>query len=543
MSRANVRKPQTGQIRLSIEVLESRDCPAAYSIVDLLPPPGGLARSEAYGLNVSGIVVGSGLQTSGYGQAAVWPVGTGATRSGVFLPMLAGDNYSAAFDVNNAGLIAGVSSVVAEFSHAVVWIGSGNSYRVCDLVSLGGSLPNDQVIGLSEADSQGVTWAAGSSYDTTGIQHPTLWRLDGAGNTLSTIDLEPVGPTRAWTQDVRVVGSTVYVVGGYSLDQVSSRARIWQLDLSGNVVSRTDLGTLGGPNSSGTSINNDGHVVGSSTLTSGGSEYAFLYRNDTMINLGSLGNRGSWAAAVNDSDTIVGTYQTSVRGSSLPRSDAFVWTNETMLDLRGQLASPDRSNWGRLFHAGDINAVGQIVGLGSIKVGKSRYEQHGYLVTPPALQASALGVSSDANSLLAAQAQPILAEALSRWQAAGADIQPLGNIRICIADLGGTTLGLAAGNTVWLDDNAAGWAWFVDPTPWHDSEFTTSRDQGEQHRMDLLTVLSHEIGHLLGYEHEDDGVMQETLAADERLTLHEGDMDWRVAVDLFFSATPSKKRK
>jgi hypothetical protein len=62
---------------------------------------------------------------------------------------------------------------------------------------------------------------------------------------------------------------------------------------------------------------------------------------------------------------------------------------------------------------------------------------------------------------------------------------------------------------IWLDANAAGWGWFVDATPGDNSEFTTPGDQGEKRRMDLLTVLAHEIGHLLGYDHAEDGVMQE----------------------------------
>lgn len=113
---------------------------------------------------------------------------------------------------------------------------------------------------------------------------------------------------------------------------------------------------------------------------------------------------------------------------------------------------------------------------------------------------------------------PVLTEAFHRWQAVGVDTSSLSNLAIRITDLGGTTLGMAAGNTIWLDDNAAGWGWFVDPTPGDDSEFTTPGNQGEQDKMDLLTVIMHEMGHVLGYEHQDDGVMQETLSAGTRLT-------------------------
>jgi hypothetical protein len=142
------------------------------------------------------------------------------------------------------------------------------------------------------------------------------------------------------------------------------------------------------------------------------------------------------------------------------------------------------------------------------------------LVEPPASLTAASTFSGQPSTQLLTQTtvQPILAEALARWAAAGVDVSALSGIDVRIADLGGTTLGLASGSTIWLDDNAAGWGWFVDPTPSNDSEFTTPGNQGEQNRMDLLTALEHELGHLLGYPHGDSGLMGDALAAGVRLT-------------------------
>jgi hypothetical protein len=134
------------------------------------------------------------------------------------------------------------------------------------------------------------------------------------------------------------------------------------------------------------------------------------------------------------------------------------------------------------------------------------------------LTAASLGSSASAAPLTAEQAQPLLAEAVARWQAAGVDPSALSGVRVRVRDLGGPTLGLAAGHTIWLDDDAAGWGWFIDPTPADDSEFTTPGDQGEQNHMDLLTVLMHEMGHVLGYGHDAGGVMDESLAPGVRLS-------------------------
>lgn len=144
-------------------------------------------------------------------------------------------------------------------------------------------------------------------------------------------------------------------------------------------------------------------------------------------------------------------------------------------------------------------------------------------------------------SLSAEQVTPLVTEARARWQAAGVDTSAVAGIDIRIADLDGTTLGLASGNIIWIDMNAAGWGWFVDPTPWDDSEFTTPGDQGEQNRMDLLTVLMHELGHVLGHEHDEGGVMAETLTAGTRLTPLVDATAWLATVDVTYSKKSSSQ--
>lgn len=94
--------------------------------------------------------------------------------------------------------------------------------------------------------------------------------------------------------------------------------------------------------------------------------------------------------------------------------------------------------------------------------------------------------------------QPLLAEAVNRWQSAGAGAAALQGVEVSVADLPGTFLGLASGNTIWIDVDAAGRGWFIDATPWDDSEFTMPGDHGEEGRIDLLTVVMHEMGHVLG---------------------------------------------
>ena len=104
-------------------------------------------------------------------------------------------------------------------------------------------------------------------------------------------------------------------------------------------------------------------------------------------------------------------------------------------------------------------------------------------------------------------AQAALREAQRLWIEAGAPAAGVAGISIRIADLDGLTLGFAEDRVIVLDRDAAGWGWSLDP-----------RAAVSAGRIDLLTVLVHELGHVLGLTHADSGLMFEALAPGVRLS-------------------------
>jgi hypothetical protein len=126
----------------------------------------------------------------------------------------------------------------------------------------------------------------------------------------------------------------------------------------------------------------------------------------------------------------------------------------------------------------------------------------------------AITPTADVTPLTFEELQPVLAEAIHRWATVSGDATTADRLRkaqIHLVDLPDNVLGLEADNSIWIDLTAAGHGWFVDTNPADDAEFPQMVTARELHaaagsaaagRVDLLTVLEHELAHVLGLADE-----------------------------------------
>jgi hypothetical protein len=108
---------------------------------------------------------------------------------------------------------------------------------------------------------------------------------------------------------------------------------------------------------------------------------------------------------------------------------------------------------------------------------------------------------ADVAPLTAEELQPVMQEAIARWAAAGIDaaqVAALSQVTVGIGKFPGPWLGMAFPGAVWIDQTAAGYGWYLDPSPAGDGAFPAAPGSPAYGRVDLLTVVEHELGHELG---------------------------------------------
>jgi probable HAF family extracellular repeat protein len=285
------------------------------------------------------------------GRAFRWQNGI-ATDLGT----LAGGYNSAVSGINARGWIAGFSQngvidPVTNFpaAHAVLW----KNRTAMDLGTLGVGYQSNavyvndggQVVGFSTINTTPDPF----SFLGTSI-HTFLWQ-NGVMQDIGTLGGPDAGPGLGGINQRSglVVGASyINSIPNPTTGTPTQDPFLWK---NGTMI---DLGTLGGTIGGATLANNKGQVIGQSNLAGDLISHPFFWDNGVLTDLGTLGGDQGTANWINDAGAVVG--RADRPGSQL--FGAFLSKHGVMKDL-GTVGSDPCSN------ARAINSHGQIVGSSS----------------------------------------------------------------------------------------------------------------------------------------------------------------------------------
>ena len=168
----------------------------------------------------------------------------------------------------------------------------------------------------------------------------------------------------------------------YTTGDAAQHAYLWKPTVSGGASgAMTDLGTLGGTQSFGNGLNASGQVAGESFTTGDAATHAFLWKpttpggaSGTMYDLGTLGGTNSYGYGINASGQVTGASDKT--GDS--KTHTFLWKPSTPNGTSGTMYNLG-SLGGTESNGSAINASGQVSGS-SLTTGDAAY--HAFLWKP-----------------------------------------------------------------------------------------------------------------------------------------------------------------
>jgi len=283
-------------------------CPATevrYGIVELGTLGG--PRSYALDLTDDGRVVGGTDLASGAQHPFLWEDGVMTDLGTLSGPA------GVAGGINESGEIAGQADTSTS-RRAFLWAGG----TITELPTLDDG-PNGR--GFDVNDSGLVV---GISDPGNGYQHPFLY--DSDTGEITDLGLLP-GDNAGYANAINVAGQ----VAGWSGPSNVVTGAVATLNEGGMI---TPLGTLGGSRSVAFGLDDAGRVVGWADLPGDATYHAFAWESGNMRDLGTLGGLFSLASTAHAGGPVVGwsTTPSGTPGVDGPQH-AFVYANDAMADL------------------------------------------------------------------------------------------------------------------------------------------------------------------------------------------------------------------
>ncbi|HTL29428.1 MAG TPA: SdrD B-like domain-containing protein [Tepidisphaeraceae bacterium] len=318
------------------ESLEARMLCATYALTDLGTLGGTFSR--AFGINISGQVVGDATTSTGTHRAFLY--------SGSALKNLStlGGSKSIAYSINDLSQIVGESTQADGSTRGFIY--AGGSMKSLGTLS-GGSTSNAFAINLSgqvagfsgtSGGDRAVIFSNGTIKNLGALSGASFSRGYGINNAGAVVgNSQSGGKDRAFVYSSGVMKSIPPISGG-------SITHAYGINASGKVIGESDLGS--------------------------GDKRAILYDGSTTKNLGTLGGNFSHAFGINSAGAIVGQ---ASNASGAYR--AFIYSNGAMKDLNSLISTG--TGW-TITEANAINDFGQIAVSGVNAKGQT----HALLLTP-----------------------------------------------------------------------------------------------------------------------------------------------------------------